>query len=149
MQASNYPKLYLYRRIVQAKLFIDEHYAENIDLDNISDEAYFSKFHFIRLFKKAYGKTPHQYLISVRIEQARLLLQLQKSVSEVCFEVGFSSISSFTGLFKKVVGKTPSGYSLEQKQRRENILQSPLIYIPGCFSEMKGWNKKSNFQEVE
>lgn len=65
-----YPKIYLYRRLVQAKLFIDTHYADNIDLGNIPDEAYFSKFHFIRQFKDIYRKTPHQYLIFVRIEKA-------------------------------------------------------------------------------
>ena len=75
MTTEQYPKVYLYRRIVQAKLFIDNNYAENIDLDNISDEAYFSKFHFIRLFKNIYGKTPHQYLIFVRIEKAIELLK--------------------------------------------------------------------------
>jgi len=66
-----YPKVYLYRRIVQAKLFIDRHFAEKIDLTNIAEEATFSKFHFIRLFKKVYGKPPHQYLISVRVEKAK------------------------------------------------------------------------------
>ena len=70
-----YPKIYLYRRIVQAKLFIDEHFGNNIDLDNIADEAYFSKFHFIRLFKTIYNKTPHQYLTIVRIEKAKMLLK--------------------------------------------------------------------------
>jgi AraC-like DNA-binding protein len=149
MKEFKYPNAYVYRRIVQAKLFIDHHYAETIDLDNISDEAYFSKFHFIRLFKKAYEKTPHQYLISVRIEHAKLLLQQQKLVSEVCFEVGFSSISSFTGLFKKIVGQTPSDYSNEQKQRQQDIQQKPLGYVPGCWAEMKGWKEKSNFEEVE
>ncbi len=149
MSQQEYPKIYLYRRIVQAKLFIDRNYADAIDLDNISDEAYFSKFHFIRLFKKAYGKTPHQYLTSVRLEKAKLLLQDQKPVSDVCFEVGFSSISSFTGLFKKVVGQTPSEYSLEQKLRQKSMQQKPLGYIPGCWAEMKGWKENSNFQEAE
>ncbi|MFN2440773.1 MAG: helix-turn-helix transcriptional regulator, partial [Chitinophagaceae bacterium] len=55
---ANYPKIYLYRRIVRAKLFIDDNYSENIDLDNIADEACFSKFHFARQFKKIYSKTP-------------------------------------------------------------------------------------------
>jgi AraC-like DNA-binding protein len=68
-------KIYLYKRIVQAKLFIDANFAGDIDLDNIADEAYFSKFHFIRLFKSIYGKTPHQYLISVRIEKAKEFLK--------------------------------------------------------------------------
>ena len=56
-----YQKAYLYRQIVQAKLYIDQHYAENIDVQNIAYQAHFSKFHFLRLFKSIYGKTPHQY----------------------------------------------------------------------------------------
>ena len=79
-----YPKIYLYRRLVQAKLFIDDHYAEAIDIDNMADEATFSKFHFIRLFKTTYGKSPHQYLTSVRIENAKLLLQTDITVTETC-----------------------------------------------------------------
>src|SRR5689334_15724931 len=96
-----FPKIYLYRRIVQAKLFIDKNFAGDINLDAIADEAFFSKFHFIRLFKTTYGKTPHQYLTAVRIDHARLLLQNNNSVSETCFAVGFESLTSFTGLFKK------------------------------------------------
>ena len=71
----SYPKVYLYRRIVQAKLFIDSHYQESLDLEAIADEAFFSKFHFIRLFKDSYGKTPYQYLTYVRIEKAKGLLK--------------------------------------------------------------------------
>src|SRR3978361_1150681 len=95
-----YPKIYLYKRIVQAKLFVDNHFAENLELDNIADEAYFSKYHFIRLFKKMYGRTPHQYLIAVRIEKAVILLKAGTPVTEVCYEVGFESRSSFGRLFK-------------------------------------------------
>ena len=91
MTTEQYLKVYLYKRIVQAKVFIDTSYADNINLDNISDEASFSKFHFIRLFKRIYGKTPHQYLTVVRIEKAKQLLQ-DKPISEVCFSVGFDSL---------------------------------------------------------
>lgn len=97
-----YEKMYLYKRIVQAKLFIDNHYAENIDLSNIADEAYFSKFHFIRLFKDIYGKTPHHYLTQVRIDNAKLLLSKNIPVTEVSFAVGFDSPTSFTAVFKKI-----------------------------------------------
>jgi AraC-like DNA-binding protein len=134
-----YPKIYLYRRIVQAKLFIDKFYFNHIDLDNIADEAYFSKFHFIRLFKKIYNKTPHQYLIYVRIEKAMQLLQSNTTVSEVCFSIGFNSISSFTGLFKKTVGLTPSGYQNKQHQLKIDIARSPLKFIPNCFAVKNGW----------
>jgi AraC-like DNA-binding protein len=137
-----FPKIYLYRRIVQGKLFIDGHFAERIDLDNIADEAYFSKFHFIRLFKSIYGQTPHQYLIRVRIENAKLLLARDSSISDVCFSVGFDSVSSFTGLFKKVAGITPSAYQQQQLQRIDDIAATPLKFIPNCFAETKGWTKE-------
>ena len=140
-----YPKIYLYKRIVQAKLFIDTHFSENIDLDNISDEAYFSKFHFIRLFKTIYGKTPHQYLTTVRIENAKELLQNEFSVSDACFGVGFDSISSFTGLFKRYTKLSPSEYSRQLKKRKEQIKRAPLQFIPACFAEQKGWTEKKQF----
>lgn len=142
MTAEQYPKVYLYQRIVQAKLFIDKNYAENIDLNNISDEAYFSKFHFIRIFKKIYGKTPHQYLTFVRIEKATLLLRTGKPVSEVCYAVGFESLSSFGSLFKRIVGSSPSAFLEEQQQIKIQILKTPLKFVPGCFISQNGWNEK-------
>ncbi|MEP7256152.1 MAG: AraC family transcriptional regulator [Ferruginibacter sp.] len=154
-----YPKIYLYRRIVQAKLFIDEQFAGNIDLNNIADEAYFSKFHFIRLFKKIYNKTPHQYLTGVRIEKAKMFLKEDVAVSDVCYSVGFDSISSFTGLFKRIAGITPYAYQQQQAKLKADIALQPLKYIPNCFAENNGWTnlssealtteeKNSNFQEV-
>lgn len=149
MSSEQYPKIYLYRRIVQSKLFIDEHYADNINLDNISDGASFSKFHFIRLFKTAYGKTPHQYLTWVRIEHAKLLLKDNMPVTDTCFAVGFDSISSFTGLFKRIEGITPSAYRARHQSIKTEIKSVPLKYIPGCFAIKNGWAKNSNFQEAE
>jgi AraC-like DNA-binding protein len=141
MTNEQYPKIYLYRRLVQAKLFIDTHYADSIDLDNIADEAYFSKFHFIRTFKNVYRRTPHQYLVFVRIEKAGELLKAGMPVSTVCYSVGFESLSSFSRLFKRVAGITPSGYLLQCQKIKAHIAQSPLTYIPGCFAERNGWLK--------
>jgi len=134
-----YPKIYLYRRIVQAKMFIDEHFHDNVNLSEIADEAFFSKFHFIRLFSTIYGKTPHQYLISVRINHAKLLLRTKMPVAEVCFAVGFTSVSSFSGLFRKVVGQSPSAYQSQQHKILLAIAEMPLHFIPNCFAEKKGW----------
>jgi len=142
MIQEQYPRIYLYRRLVQAKLFIDAHYADSIDLDNIADEAYFSKFHFIRMFKSIYRKTPHQYLIFVRIEKAMDLLKSGLPVSDVCYAVGFESLSSFSGLFRRTVGKTPSAYLLEQQQLKAEMARKPLSFVPGCFAENNGWIKK-------
>jgi AraC-like DNA-binding protein len=148
-EPETYPKVYLYRRIVQAKLFIDSHFSEPIDLNNIADEAYFSKFHFIRQFKKIYDKSPHQYLTSVRIDKAKQLLQTGHSVTEACFMVGFDSLGSFSTLFKKIVGLTPSLYLAQQQDLKAKIKEAPLDFVPGCFAASKGWSKKSNFQEAQ
>lgn len=143
-----YPKVYLYKRVVQAKLFIDSHYAEAIDLDNISEEAYFSKFHFIRIFRRIYGKTPHQYLTTVRIENAMQLFMMNTPVTEACLAVGFESMSSFSGLFKRLVGVSPSAYLLQQQIIKAHIAKAPLKFIPGCFAENRGWKENSNFEEA-
>ncbi|MGG9963136.1 AraC family transcriptional regulator [Ferruginibacter sp. SUN106] len=148
MTTAPYPKVYLYRRIVQAKLFIDDHYTEHIDLDNISDEAYFSKFHFIRLFKKIYDKTPHQYLTVVRIDKAMHLLKAGTPVTAACYAVGFESLSSFSGLFKRTVGISPSDYLLQQQIIKKELQQTPLKFVPGCFASRHGWTKNSNFEEA-
>lgn len=148
MPGETYPKIYLYRRIVRAKLFIDDNYAHNIDLNHIAHEAFFSKFHFIRLFKKTYRKTPHQYLTDVRIKNSKLLLKENIPVAEVCYAVGFGSISSFTGLFKRIVGQTPAAYQHGCITRKQEIKTVPLKYVPSCFAQMNGWAKKSNFQEA-
>ncbi len=135
----NIPHIYIYKRIVQAKLFMDEHYGEAIDLGQVSDEACFSKFHFIRLFSKIYGFTPHQYLVKLRIEKAKLLLQKGLPVNEVCMMVGFNSITSFPGLFRKVCGQSPSSYQLKFMKREAEIKAAPLQFIPNCFAEQNGW----------
>lgn len=149
MAAAEYPKVYLYRRVVQAKLFIDNHFADKIDLDNISDEAAFSKFHFLRLFKTIYGKTPHQYLIAVRIHNAQQLLREGKTVSESCFLVGFDSLTSFSGLFKRITGIAPSVYLSEQQTLKAEIKKAPLTFVPGCYAYKNGWLENGNFEEVE
>lgn len=137
-----YEKLYLYKRIVQAKLFIDSHFADNIDLDNIADQACFSKFHFIRVFKSIYGKSPHNYLISVRMEKAKKFLTEGVSILAVSVRVGFDSPTSFTGVFKKVVGKTPSAYRNQAIIKKVAITANPLSAVPNCFAQTHGWAKQ-------
>jgi AraC-like DNA-binding protein len=144
-----YPKQYLYRRVVRAKLYIDENFAGPIDLSSISDEACFSKFHFMRLFKEIYGRTPHQYLTHVRVEKAREYLAAGDTVAKACYSVGFDSISSFTGLFKRRVGVTPAIYQAEKLRIKDQVAEKPLGFVPNCFAEKKGWKKDSNFGEVK
>lgn len=136
-----YEKIYLYKRIVRAKLFIDDHYSDNINLDSISDQAHFSKFHFIRLFKSIYGQTPKNYLIKTRMDNAKILLAKGHSVLETSIMVGFDSPTSFAGMFKKIVGQTPSVFQEEQDNKRDAMQSNPLLFIPNCFAETHGWTK--------
>lgn len=136
-----YPKQYLYRRVVAAKLHIDEHYSSPLDISNIADEACFSKFHFLRLFKRIYGKTPHQYLTEVRIARAKEMLAGDATIARVCYSVGFDSISSFTGLFRRRVGVTPAAFQRDLHLRQTETGERPLKFIPNCYIEKHGWKE--------
>lgn len=135
-------KVYLYHRIVQAKLYIDAHYADDIDVEDIADEACFSRYHFIRLFKMAYGYTPHQYLIVVRVKEAKLLLEKGLPVNEVSGMVGIENTSAFATLFKKYTSCSPKKYREDFLQRQKQIEAKPLAFIPSCFAYQRGWSQE-------
>ncbi len=130
----NYKKEYLYKKIVGAKLFLDNNYQQDISLEILINEANISKYHFIRLFKKSYGLTPHKYLIEKRLKIAKQRLQNTKdSVVVICYKVGFSSVSSFCNLFKKVTGQTPLEYRSASLELKQNRFMEPFKNIPGCY----------------
>ncbi|GAB3705974.1 hypothetical protein GCM10027592_39020 [Spirosoma flavus] len=110
----HYPNTYQIRRVVRAKQFIDSDLTTTINLATIADEASLSKFHFLRLFKKCYGRTPHQYRTEQRLIKARQLAQTGLSTTEICYVLNFASVTSFIGLFKKFTGFTPTVYSKKQ-----------------------------------
>ena len=125
----------IYQRIVAAKVYIDDNYQEPIDLGLISQHAFLSRFHFHRLFRQVYKKTPHQYLTGKRMDKAKDLLANNKPVTEVCNDVGFESIGSFSVLFKKEIGFAPTYYRNRAwlKKQEEKVL--PEKAIPHCFIE--------------
>lgn len=125
----------IYQRIAAAKVYIDENYQEPIDLDSISQQAYLSPFHFHRIFRQVYRHTPHQYLTRKRMDKAKDMLSENRSVKDVCNEVGFESIGSFSMLFKKEIGFAPQYYrNMAYKKKMERLAQ-PRIAIPHCFIE--------------
>ena len=125
----------IYERIAAAKVYIDENYQEPINLETISQQAFLSRFHFHRIFTQVYRSTPHQYMTRKRLDKARDLLAHNKPVTEVCNEVGFESIGSFSMLFKKEVGFAPQYYrNMAYKKKMEQLAQ-PRKAIPHCFVE--------------
>jgi AraC-like DNA-binding protein len=119
-------------RLGRARAFIDHCYDHPLNLDQISEKACFSRYHFLRLFRQAFKKTPHQYLIERRIEKAKELLTADDlRVTDVCFEVGFQSLGSFSSLFHKWVGHAPATYR-ERARARELAKRK----VPGCFLMM-------------
>jgi AraC-like DNA-binding protein len=125
----------LYPRIISAKIFMDENFHEPIELDQIAGQAFLSKFHFHRLFTRIYRRTPHQYLTQKRIDKAKLLLAENKSVTDVCNEVGFESIGSFSILFKKEIGFAPQYYRNMAWLKKQKTKEQPKTAIPHCFIE--------------
>jgi AraC-like DNA-binding protein len=120
------------QRLSRARDFIDHCYDHPLSLDQMSSKACFSRYHFLRLFRQAFNKTPHQYLIERRIEKAKELLGSEDiRVTDVCFEVGFQSLGSFSSLFHKYVGHAPITY-------REKVRESQQAKrrVPGCFLVM-------------
>ena len=138
MSEEQYPNIFIYQRIVRAKLYIDAHYADQLEVNDIAGEAYSSQFHFIRQFKEVYGKTPHQYLIHLRITKAKQLLKTGTPVAQTCHAVGFESLGSFSSLFKRLEGKTPSQYLRQHRQTKNHMKESPLSFIPACFAHKYG-----------
>ena len=119
-------------RLGRARAFIDHCYDHPLNLDQISEKACFSRYHFLRLFRQAFKKTPHQYLTERRIEKAKELLTADDlRVTDVCFEVGFQSLGSFSSLFHKWVGHAPASYR-ERARARELAKRK----VPGCFLVM-------------
>ena len=125
----------IYQRIVAAKVYIDDNYHEPIDLQQISEQAFLSRFHFHRIFRQVYRYTPHQYLTKKRIDKAKDLLAENKPVTEVCNEVGFESIGSFSVLFKKEIGFAPTYYRNMAWLKKQQAKEQPKSVIPHCFIE--------------
>ena len=143
----DYKKEYLYKKILKAKQFLDDNYQDDINLGDLINAAFISKFHFIRLFKRAYKVTPHQYLKEKRLKQAKLELgTTQKTVSEICNGVGFNSVGSFCNLFKRTTAQTPLEYRNNFLAYQENWLNKPFENIPGCYT-LVHHPKNSNFRQ--
>lgn len=97
--------------VENAATYISEHFSEKLTVAELAAMAGFSRYHFIRVFKRQTGFTPYEYLINTRMSNARYLLKnTAMTVKEICFSTGFSGESSFCGAFKRLEGMTPAQY---------------------------------------
>ena len=108
------------RHLLRAKDLADARYAEPLGVDDMAAAAGLSRAHFSREFRRAFGESPHAYLLTRRLERAAALLRnTDNSVAEICLAVGLQSVGSFTTSFKRTFGKTPTAYRASLPARRQ------------------------------
>jgi AraC-like DNA-binding protein len=101
----------LNRRLLRARDAMDRAYAEPLNVKAVAAVAHVSEAHFIRSFRAVFGETPHRYLQRRRVERSMFLLrETERSVTDICLDVGCSSLGTFSRTFREIVGETPSGY---------------------------------------
>ena len=101
------------RRLLRARDAMDRTYGEPLEVRAVAAVAYLSEAHFIRSFRAVFGETPHRYLQRRRVERSMFLLrETDRSVTDICFDVGFSSRGTFCRTFREIVGQSPSEYRL-------------------------------------
>lgn len=124
--------------MLRARDAMDRTYAQPLDIPNLARVASVSEAHFIRTFKATFGETPHRYLQRRRVERAMFLLrETERSVTDICLDVGFTSLGTFSRTFSEIIGDTPTEY------RNRKL----VFAVPTCFS--MSWMRPSSFGEAK
>jgi transcriptional regulator GlxA family with amidase domain len=126
------------RRMLRARDAMDRTYAQPLDVPALARIAIVSEAHFIRTFKDTFGETPHRYLQRRRVERSLFLLrETHRSITDICLDVGFGSLGTFSRTFREIMGESPSDY------RKRAVAQR----VPTCFT--MAWSRPaSSFGEV-
>ncbi len=130
------------RHLLRAKDLADARYFEPLGVDDLASAAGLSRAHFSREFRRAFGEAPHSYLLTRRLERAAAQLRTtDRSVAEICFDVGLQSVGSFTSSFTRTYGKSPTAY------RRTFPPAAAYALIPACVARVYGRQQRSTFRE--
>jgi AraC-like DNA-binding protein len=122
-------------KLCRARDFLRDCYAEPVVLADAAAEADLSPWHFLRLFRATFGETPHEYLTRLRIDKAKeLLIVADRSVTDICLDVGFSSLGSFSTLFARHVGASPVAYRRQLRSLVVHPGYHPWACVPCCFA---------------
>src|SRR6186997_1732055 len=123
--------------MLRARDAMDRDYAQHLDIPRLAKIAYVSEAHFIRTFRATFGETPHRYLQRRRVERAMFLLrETDRTVTEICLDVGFTSLGTFSRTFRAVTGESPTAYRARAEQ----------LDVPDCFA--RAWLRPSSFGEA-
>src|SRR2546423_14410723 len=123
--------------MLRARDAMDRAYGEPLDVPALAQIANVSQAHFIRTFRATFGETPHRYLQRRRVERAMFLLRAtDRSVTDICLDVGFNSLGTFSRSFRDIVGQAPSAY-------RE---RGPIRAVPNCFP--RAWTRPRGFGQA-
>jgi AraC-like DNA-binding protein len=130
------------RHLLRAKDLADARYAEPLEVDDLARAAGLSRAHFSREFRRAFGESPHAYLLTRRLERAaQLLRSTDRSVTEICLAVGLQSLGSFTTSFKRTFGKTPTAYRASFPPAAAHAV------VPACIVRAYGRPQHRTFRE--
>jgi AraC-like DNA-binding protein len=125
------------RRLLRARDAMDRTYAQPLDIPSLARVAFVSEAHFIRTFRATFGETPHRYLQRRRVERSMFLLrETDRSVTDICLDVGFASLGTFSRTFRDIVGESPTEY-----RKRADVKSAPT-----CFT--MAWMRPSSFGEA-
>ena len=125
------------RLMLRARDAMDRDYRNELDVPALARISYVSQKHFIRTFKATFGETPHRYLQRRRVERAMYLLRTTDTdITDICMNVGFSSLGTFSRTFTEIVGETPTRYRT----------RGSIGNVPSCF--VKAWSRPSTFGEA-
>jgi AraC-like DNA-binding protein len=125
------------RRLLRARDAMDRTYAQPLDIPALARIAVVSEAHFIRTFRSTFGETPHRYLQRRRVERSMFLLrETERSVTDICLDVGFTSLGTFSRTFRDIVGQSPTDY------RKHAVAPA----VPTCFA--MSWTRPSSFGEA-
>lgn len=123
--------------MLRARDAMDRTYAEPLDVATLAGIAHVSQAHFIRTFRATFGETPHRYLQRRRVERAMYLLRAtDRKVTEICLDVGFTSLGTFSRSFRDIVGEAPTAYRA----------RGHIVAVPNCFA--MAWTRPSSFGEA-
>jgi AraC-like DNA-binding protein len=130
------------RHLLRAKDLADARYFEALGVDDLAQAAKLSRAHFSREFRRAFGESPHSYLLTRRLERAAALLRTtDRSVADICLSVGLQSIGSFTTSFTRTYGASPTAYRARYPPAADHAL------VPTCVLRAFGRPQHSTFRE--